>query len=231
MKKIPEEEKIKIQNIMNEAKISQNKIYYWILNPKDEYKNKDWIYRIWTFLKYHISENNKRLLEDSLITQFNDYIYNDDPDKAILNMQNLWLKYLLSDLNAATIDQDSEHNLTDRYEKLLKTFTSEKLELIDTDSMCLKIALYDYKINNDIDKYMNIAWVNYESYIDWKTISRWSKAMICYEYMYNLLQNNLISEDNFSYLLWLKKYYDENKNSPDLKNKVLNTEKHRINNK
>jgi hypothetical protein len=206
---------------MNEAKLSQNKIYEWILNPKNEYKNKEWIYRIWTFLVYHISENNKRILDDSLITQFNDYIYNEDPNIAIQNMQDLWLKYLLSDLNAATIDQDSAHNLTTRYDKLLKTFVSSKLELIDTDSMCLQVALEDYKINKDINKYMNIAWVNYESYKDWKTITRWEKAMICYEYIYDLLSNNKISETSFSFLLWLKNYYDENKDTLNTKDSVL----------
>lgn len=218
---LPNEEKIKIKNIMNEAKLSQNKIYEWILNPKNEYKNKEWIYRIWTFLVYHISENNKRILDDSLITQFNDYIYNEDPNIAIQNMQDLWLKYLLSDLNAATIDQDSAHNLTTRYDKLLKTFVSSKLELIDTDSMCLQVALEDYKINKDINKYMNIAWVNYESYKDWKTITRWEKAMICYEYIYDLLSNNKISETSFSFLLWLKNYYDENKDTLNTKDSVL----------
>jgi hypothetical protein len=48
-------------------------------------------------------------------------------------------------LNAATIDKDARHNLTKRYEKLLDTFNSEKLELIETDSICLKVALDDFK--------------------------------------------------------------------------------------
>jgi len=52
---------------------------------------------------------------------------------------------MLTDLNAATIDKDPRHDLTRRYENLLKTFTSDKLELIETDSVCLKIALEDYK--------------------------------------------------------------------------------------
>jgi hypothetical protein len=54
-------------------------------------------------------------------------------------MKEFGLKYLLVDLNAATIDQDPSHNLTKRYEKLLQTFTSDKLKLIETDSICLKI--------------------------------------------------------------------------------------------
>lgn len=214
--KITENDKI-------DAKKSIFNIYSWLLNPEDKYKNKSWIYRIWTFLKYHISENNKRLFEDSLIFSFNDYIYNKDPNKSIQNMKDLWLTYLLSDLNAATIDQDSNHYLTTRYENLLKTFVSDKLELIDTDSMCLRVALDDYKINKDIDKYMSLAWVNYESYKDWKTISRWEKALMCYEYMYNLLLNNKISEKSFSYLWWLKNYYEQNKATLNTRDRVLST--------
>jgi hypothetical protein len=48
---------------------------------------------------------------------------------------------LLVDLNAATIDKDARHNLTTRFEKLLSTFRSDKLELVETDSICLKVAL------------------------------------------------------------------------------------------
>jgi predicted HAD superfamily phosphohydrolase YqeG len=90
-------------------------------------------------LKYHISENNKRLYEDSLVTQFDKYFYNKNSDITVERMKKFGLKYLLVDLNAATIDQDPRHNLTTRYEKLLKTFTSTELELVETDSMCLKI--------------------------------------------------------------------------------------------
>ena len=66
-----------------EVRKSANKsiynIYKWISKPEDQYRNREGIYRIGTFLKYHILENNKRLLEDSLIFNFDDYIYNPDP--------------------------------------------------------------------------------------------------------------------------------------------------------
>jgi len=54
-------------------------------------------------------------------------------------MKEFGLKYLLVDLNAATIDNDPRHDLTRRYENLLKTFTSDNLNLIETDSICLKV--------------------------------------------------------------------------------------------
>jgi len=60
-------------------------------------------------------------------------------------------------LNAATIDNDPRHNLTKRYEDLLKSFTSNRLELIQTDSLCLNIALEDYKKDKDINEYLILA--------------------------------------------------------------------------
>ncbi|MBT3727243.1 hypothetical protein HOG21_06340 [bacterium] len=51
-------------------------------------------------------------------------------------------------MNAATIDKDERHNLTTRYENLLYTFTSNELELIETDSICLKVALEDFNKSN-----------------------------------------------------------------------------------
>lgn len=56
-------------------------------------------------------------------------------------MKKLGLKYFLVDLNAATIDKDPRHDLTKRFERLLSTFRSSKLNLIQTDSLCLRIAL------------------------------------------------------------------------------------------
>jgi hypothetical protein len=112
-------------------------------------------------LKYYISENNKRLLEDSLVTSFDSYILDDTPDKTVENMKTLGLNYFLVDLNAATIDNDPRRNLTKRYESLLKTFTSDNLELVSTDSICLQVAAENYsnseKTTEDFNKYLWIA--------------------------------------------------------------------------
>ncbi len=200
------------------AKFSLNNIYDNISNPSKKYKSKVWIYRIWTFLKYHISENNIRLLEDGLLFSFSDYIYNLNPIKTIENLEKLWVKYLLADLNAATIDKDERHNLTTRYEKLLKTFVSDKLDLIDTDSICLKIAIEDYKKSEKKDKdmldYLVIAWVNYESYTsDWKQIVRWTKLLQCYKKVNDLIKNWKVDNKNYNYLLNVSNYMKQNKES------------------
>lgn len=91
---------------------------------------------------------------------FDKYFYNTDPNKTVERMEKLGLKYLLVDLNAATIDKDPRHDLTRRFENLLKTFRSDKLELVQTDSICLQIALEE----KDPATYMTYAGVNYESY-------------------------------------------------------------------
>jgi len=199
------------------AKTSLFNIYKNISNPPEKYKNTLGIYRIGTFLAYHISENNKRLLWDGLIFQFNDYIYNKNPDITVDNFKKLWVWYLLADLNAATIDKDKRHNLTKRYEKLLKTFTSNKLELVDTDSICLKVALEDYKKSSktekDLKDYMMVAWVNYESYdVNWKQINRWVKLLQCYNRIRVLMADDKINQNNYPYLLSIYNYVKANLN-------------------
>ena len=57
-------------NVKQAANQSIYNIYKWILAPQDAYKNTTGIYRIGTFLKYHIINNNTRLFEDSLIFNF-----------------------------------------------------------------------------------------------------------------------------------------------------------------
>jgi hypothetical protein len=74
-----------------------------------------------------------------LLFKFNDYIYSSDKSETINRFKTLGLNYILVDLNAATIDQSTTKDLTNRYEKLLETFTADDLELISTDSVCLQL--------------------------------------------------------------------------------------------
>lgn len=193
---------------------SLENLYKNIQNPIDKYKNKEKIYRIWTFLKYNISENNNRLLEDSLLFNFSDYILWENNSITIDRFKTLWLKYILVDLNAATIDQSDTHDLTTRYENLLKTFNSSSLELVETDSICLKVALDKYKISKKIDEYMLLSWVNYESYDEkWEKIYRQQKKLTCATFIDSLIESNAINEKDFSYLLPYKKYFETNPRS------------------
>jgi hypothetical protein len=123
----------------------------------------------------------------------------------------LWFKYLLVDLNSATIDTSIIHDLTKRYEHLLSSFVSNKIELVSTDSVCLEVALENYKNNWDLNQYMILAWVNYESYDEnWNTILRNVKKMECLKFISNLLENNLIDENNYSFLVRYKNYFKKN---------------------
>lgn len=215
----------KYPNLKLSAEKSLDNIYKNISNPSEKYKNKLWIYRIWTFLSYHISENHKRLLEDSLVFNFSDYIYDSNISTTVENLKKLGLWYLLVDLNAPTIDKDERHNLTTRYEKLLSTFTSEDLELVETDSICLKLALEEFdkskKLSEDRTRFITIAWVNYESYSEqWETINRWTKLMECYKTINDLIKNNKIDNDNYNYLLNISNYIAQNKDKFKTENEI-----------
>lgn len=204
------------QEYHNSISKSLYNLYSGIYHPTQEYKNTENIYRIGTFLKYYISENNKRLLEDSLVTQFESYILADTADESVENMKKLWLNYFLVDLNAATIDNDPRRNLTKRYESLLKTFTSDKLELVSTDSICLQLATENYsnseKTTDDYNKYLWIAWVNYDSFdLDWNRIPRWNKQLDCYRTILNLIETGKVTGWNYNYLLPIQNYFVQNK--------------------
>ncbi len=205
-------------------------IYKNVLYPKKEDKNTAWIYRIWTFLKYFIIDNHKRFLDDSLVFEFSKYFYDEkNIDSWVEKMKKMWVSYFLVDLNTATIDRDPRHDLTKRFESLLHTFTSNKLELIYTDSMCLKMALEDYnksqKTQKDLQDFITTAWVNYESYqmIDWKekTIYRWEKQIWCYNKILSLISENKINEKDYNYLLNINNYIKSNMSNFKSQEEVL----------
>lgn len=200
---------IEYQKLKQKLSAIRSDIYKNIVSPDKESKSDAIIYRMWTFLKYFITENNYRLIEDSLIFIFDDYVYNKDINKTIDNFKKLGMTYIIVDLNTPTIDKDPTHALTNRFENLLKTFTSQRLELIDTDSMCLKIGIELYnktnKSEDDLNNYVRLAWVNFESYDkDNKEIWRTSKLIKCYDVVFYLIDNNLVDNTNFPYLLPIK---------------------------
>ena len=199
-----------IFTLKKESKAINKELTKTIIYPTKEQNNEVGIYRIGTFLKYFISENYNRLLEDSLVEKFDTYIYDQDPNVSVQRMKDLGLWYLLVDLNAATIDRDPRHDLTRRYENLLKTFTSDNLELIETDSICLKVALEGYSKNNDIDQYMMLASTNHQSYSESWVITRSQKMVSCYRYILDLMKNDKIDQDNYSYLVWLDAQFKRN---------------------
>lgn len=202
---------VKYQTLIKRLTEIRSNIFENIVSPSKENKSDAIIYRMWTFLRYFITENNYRLTEDSLINTFDDYIYDKDINKTVDNFKKLWMKYIVVDLNTPTIDKDPTHALTNRFENLLKTFTSQRLEIVDTDSICLKTAIELYNKTNkseeDLNNYIRLAWVNFESYDNNKTISRTDKLVKCYDVIFYLIDNNLIDNTNFPYLVAIKDEY------------------------
>ncbi len=154
-------------------------VYVW-----EDIKNTGKIYRVGTFMKYFISENNIRILEDSLLAQFQDYIYDTDTNITLERLKKIWVDYLLLDINAATIDKDPQRGLTQRYENMLNFVKNPSVQLIESDSVCLKVAIDTYKIDNNLENYRRVAWVNY-NYRESST----AKRLFCIEQIISIIQN------------------------------------------
>ncbi len=195
------------QAIQNDVENIGKELYGSILSPKWADVNEKGIYRIGTFMTYLINKNRQRYLEDNLIFEFDTFFYNPSPEKTIENMKKLWIGYLLTDLNAATIDRDPRRALTTRFEHLLLSMRANNLKLIDTDNLCLKVALGEYKLGklkNEND-FIDIAGTNYESYRNGKTMYRTEKQNKCANYTINLINESSKNGTPLpSYLIELK---------------------------
>ena len=177
---------VEVNNLIGEYR---NDLYSEIIYPQQELKNNDIVYRVWTFMKYFISDNSSRFMSDSLVQKFDNYIYSDEKDITYDRFKKLGIEYILLDLNAATIDRDPARNLTRRYENLLEFTAYEKLELIETDSVCLKTAYETYKIDWNLEKYVLMSWVNY----NWEYTSAQKRELCVVTIMEILRDKELLS--------------------------------------
>lgn len=208
------------RNIEKDIEKVGNELYSSILSPKWSDINMKGIYRIGTFMTYLINENRKRYIDDSLIFEFETFFYDPSPENTIDRMKKIWLGYLLTDLNAATIDRDPRRALTTRFEHLLLTMRAKNLKLVDTDNLCLKVALAEYKswkLQTDTE-FIDIAGTNYESYRgpDMKVIYRTEKQSKCANYVINIL--NTASKNGTTvpdYLIPLQTSLKEAKNQSE----------------
>jgi hypothetical protein len=90
------------------------------------------------------------------------------------------------------------------------------LKLIETDSICLKIWLENYRTQKDLNIYTVLAWVNYDWYNEkWEKIARWTKLLNCYESIIQLIDNNKINSNNYNYLINFIKPVNELKTKND----------------
>lgn len=171
-------------------------LYEAIISVDPEQKNIRSIHRIGTFLKYYISENHKRIYEDSLLQNFDTYLYSWSPEVIVDRYKNLGISYILLDLNAATIDNDPSKNLTQRYENMLRFIAEWNLRMIETDSVCFKLALDEYKNTKNIEAYLKYAWVNY-----WRLGDKKSKISWCISKIIELIQSEKVNNNTYPYLL------------------------------
>jgi hypothetical protein len=169
-------------NIDTQIQELRQDLYELVIYTPKELKNTKNIYRAGTFLKYFISENNTRLLEDSLLTSFDSYIYDEDASVVQSRFKKLNIDYVLIDLNAATIDNDPAKNLTRRYENMLRFVANADVELIETDSICLRIAKDTYERTQDMEGYISIASVNHNS-----RVSQTQKRQACFELIQQII--------------------------------------------
>ena len=147
-----------------ERKYSQVKqdLYIQVIDPSDDIKSTENIYRIGTFMTYFMVDNNTRVLFDNLINTFDMYIWDEDLSVVSQRLQDLDMKYLIFDLNAATIDEDPRKDLTRRYENLLRYALSSEVEYISSDSTCFRLARDLYQSSEiPLDSSLSIAGINY----------------------------------------------------------------------
>lgn len=163
---IPQLQKSQTPVNKQDGKILAQYAYNKVLYPSKEEAETGGIYRIGTFMTYLINKNTQRYFDDSLIFGFEGFFYEESPEKTIEKMNTLGFKFLLIDLNAATIDKDPRRVLTQRYEHLLLTMRAQNLQLVSTDNVCLQFALDEYKNGKyqTSEEFIDIAGTNYESY-------------------------------------------------------------------
>ena len=78
------------------------------------------IYRVGTFIKYFIHQNNRLVLDDNQLDVFM-YIFQDhDDQKTIARLKNAGFKYIIIDTNTASIDKTPGKTLTAKYQALMK---------------------------------------------------------------------------------------------------------------
>ncbi|GGG26193.1 hypothetical protein GCM10011344_28640 [Dokdonia pacifica] len=120
-----------------------------IIAPAAEVLNKDVstkIYRVGTFMNYHIKENSTRVYEDNqlnLFDQVSDKLQNPNDFLTVLKLNDI--KYIVFSLKVATIDQTPEKSLTDKATRLVKVLNNkDRIRLVMTNN---KVSRTDPKTN------------------------------------------------------------------------------------
>jgi hypothetical protein len=78
------------------------------------------IYRIGTFIKYFIHQNNRLVLDDNQLDIFMYISQDHDDQKTIARLKNAGFKYMIIDTNTASIDKTPRKTLTAKYQALMR---------------------------------------------------------------------------------------------------------------
>ena len=174
----------------------KQQLFTQVINPSDDIKSSENIYRVGTFMTYFMVDNNIRVVSDNLINQFDAYIWDEDTSITTQRLQDLSIRYLVVDLNAATIDDDPRQELTRRYENLLEYTLSSDIDYISWDSICFRIARDLYQSwDIPLESALSIAGVNYGS-----SEERNTRLSHCIVTIYEAIQQWLDNNETFFYL-------------------------------
>jgi len=120
-----------------------------IISPAAEVLNYDTstkIYRVGTFMNYHIKDDITRVYEDNQLNVFDQVssqLYNQDDFLTVLKLNGV--KHIVFSLKVASIDQTPEKSLIDKANRIVKILNNkEKIRLIMTDN---KVRRTDPKTN------------------------------------------------------------------------------------
>ncbi|MEP0265771.1 hypothetical protein [Dokdonia sp.] len=120
-----------------------------IITPAAEVLNSDIstkIYRVGTFMNYHIKNNSSRVYEDTQLNIFDrasNKLQNPDDFLTVLKLNNV--KYIVFSLKVATIDQTPEQSLTDKATRFVKILNNkDRIRLVMTNN---KVSRTDPKTN------------------------------------------------------------------------------------
>ncbi|MFC4634274.1 hypothetical protein ACFO3O_10170 [Dokdonia ponticola] len=95
------------------------------------------IYRVGTYMDYHIKNSNLRVYEDSQLNIFDrvsNRLKNPDDFLTVLKLNNV--KYIVFSLKVATIDQTPEKSLTDKATRIVKVLNNkDKIRLVMTNNV------------------------------------------------------------------------------------------------
>ncbi|MCR9100936.1 MAG: hypothetical protein NXI25_13340 [bacterium] len=99
----------------------------------------DKVYRVGTFFNYHINYNDRRVLEDNQLGKYDEMMRaldGEEEDVFIDVLKKEGFRYILFDMNTASLDRTPEKTLTEKTRRFTQMlFSSPKVRLIFTDNV------------------------------------------------------------------------------------------------